>query len=381
MVDPGRSPHLARAAALIASLDRSVEDLRDARERIRSADGDLQALAEATEDLDAMLDRYEDTAFGDGDFEAYLAFQEELASFVSDLDDDLPERAAFESIDERLHQRRLTDDDLADARKTLAEIADRVTVLEERSAAIDRVRRRRWAIERAVEDLRGRIETCETLLAHSDADLSADVTALARPVADYNRRIEADFETFRRTATVRRLLEWLQGVRWYPLVAYRPPPEDLIQYVDSNPVGTESLAQLRQYAEYSRSKLDHYVEDADTFKRSVATHRGYLRRIDADPLTIEWPPPPAGELRYRTRELIAVIDEFATEATLGALQRVRGLAFEADYSRRREAAVARSALDPVDRRRLQWGLVDRERVAADRARERLQASLREAPDP
>jgi len=86
-------------------------------------------------------------------------------------------------------------------------------------------------------------------------------------------------------------------------------------------------------------------------------------------------------VRYRTRELIAAVDRFAAEETVAALRGVRDLAFDGAYARRREAAVAQSALEPTDRRRLQWGIVDRERAAADRAIARLRAALRDAPDP
>ncbi|AWB28549.1 DUF7118 family protein [Halococcoides cellulosivorans] len=381
MVDPGRSPQLARAAGLIASLDRAVADHEAAQERIRAADGDLQALAAAHQEVTALLDQYDETAVGDADFESYLTFQDELATFFEDLDDDLPEREAFESVDERLHQRRLTESDFEAARETLAGVADRVAVLDERRDAAERIRRRRFAIERAIEDLRERVEACAALEAHADADLSADVARLARPITDYDRRIEADFATFRRTASAREFLDWLDDCRWYPLVDLDPPPADLQRYVDRTPVGTEPLGTLREYADYSHSKLDHYVDDPGALKRAVGPHTGYLRRLDAGPLTVGWPPPEADDLRYRTRELLAVVDRIADDATVAALQRVRALAFSDDYSRRREAAVARVALDPTDRRRLQWGLVQRERVAAEQAIDRLQSALSDAPAP
>lgn len=381
MVDPGRSPQRARAAGLIASLDRAVTDYEAAQERIRAADGDLQALAAAHQELTRLLDRYDDSAVGDADFESYLTFQDELATFFDGLDDAIPEREAFESVDERLHQRRLTEADFAAARETLAGVADRMAVLDERREAAERIRRRRFAIERAIDDLREQSDACADLLEYADADLSADVTALARPIGEYDRRIQADFEQFRRTASAREFFDWLEACRWYPLVPFDPPPDRLQRYVDRTPVGDKPLGTLREYAGYSHSKLDHYVDDPSALKQAVGSHTATLRRIDATPLTVGWPPPAADALRYRTRELLAVVDRIADEATVAALQRVRALAFSDSYPRRREAAVARAALDPTDRRRLQWGVVRRERVAADQAIRRLKAALSDAPTP
>jgi len=175
----------------------------------------------------------------------------------------------------------------------------------------------------------------------------------------------------------RKQLAFVESTAAFPLVEYRQPPSELREYVERRPAGEEPVPQLLTYADYSRSKLDHYVEDAGKLKSRVAVHRTYLERLDAEPLTVGWAPPPADELRYRLRELESVVSRIADEDVVARLRDLRALAGEPRYGRLREAALAREELSETERERVQSGDVGEELRRCRAARERLVAALDE----
>ncbi len=138
----------------------------------------------------------------------------------------------------------------------------------------------------------------------------------------------------------------LERSRWYPFVGYDRPPEDLREYVVESSDGEYTIPELLEYADYSRSKLSHYVEDADVLKRRVATQQTYLDGIDAEALTIEWPPDEAEVLCRRTREIRPFVARVADEETVAALRTVRLLTYDDEYDRLQTAAQAVAQLTP-----------------------------------
>jgi len=158
-------------------------------------------------------------------------------------------------------------------------------------------------------------------------------------------------------------------------VSYERPPDDLAAYVRENPAGEYTIPELLEYADYSRSKLSHYVESADELKRNVATQQTYLEGINAEPLTIDWPPEPAGALQARTREYQPFVARIADEDVVAALREVRLLATDPDYDRLQTAARAVDQLSPAERERLADGRVADELETLQAEQERLEDAL------
>jgi hypothetical protein len=136
-----------------------------------------------------------------------------------------------------------------------------------------------------------------------------------------------------------------------------------------------------EYAGYSRSKLSHYVDDPDEFRRQVARNETYLSRLDATPLTVDWPPPSAAQLRHEAGELVAVVARFADESVVARARSVRDLTFRDDYDRLRRSAVARDELTEAERDRLASGAVADELARLRDERDRLRAALDDEDDP
>lgn len=367
-------------AALVTRLERAAAAHEEARDRVAEAGEDrLERLAEHYREITGLMDRYEARSTSDGegdvDMEAFIEYQEKLAHFVEHLPEDLPHRSAFEEVDEIMHQKWLKESDFQAAREALSEVERLVEHLDERERTRERYAEARRDVEVRLREVEDRIEERERLVELGEADLDAPVERLRDPIERYNDAVTDCFEAFKREASAREVLGFVASTDAFPLVEYRQPPADLRAYVVDSEAGTEPIPTLIEYAEYSRSKLDHYVPDAAALKRNVATHQTYLRRLDGGPLTVSWPPPAANELRWRCKELIPAVDRIDDGEVLNALRTVRGLVERADYDRLRDSAIAASRLREDERERLRNGDVQAELDRLRDEQERLETAL------
>mgnify|MGYP000097274897 CR=1 FL=1 len=354
--------------------------LEECEERVEDfGAGELERLADAHEEFAALLARYEDRATGDGDFQAFIEFQSEVADFVERLPEDLLLRETFEECDELLQQRRLTEGDFEQVRANLEPVADLAGRLEERQKARNRYRSARNAVRHRLGEVRERIGDLERVVRLGEADLDAPTERLREPIEAYDEAVREAFEAFRQDAPAREVLALVEDAQRFPVVDIRAPPADLVEYLESSEVGTESIPTLLDYAEYSRSKLEHYVADPGQLKASVRPHTTYLRRLDASPLTVDWPPPPAADLAYHCREAERVVARFAPDV-VEALRAVRRLPKTTDYERLRDSAVARAELGDDQRERLRSGDVAAELEGLRSEREALESALESFPE-
>jgi hypothetical protein len=366
MSDPDPAAELRDARTELADVVSEIEDV---------GEQNVEAVADAYDRATDLLDGNEEAATGTGDFEAYVRFQNAFVELVEELDDDLPTRDAFETANEHLDKRRLSESDFDRGRETLAPAREIAALLDRRESARERVHEAEYAVESRIDELDDRIDELERLEALDDVDLDVPVTDLRDRVDAYNDAVRDAFASFRSTASARTVFELVEATAAYPLVEYRQPPSDLRTYVAERPAGEETIETLLEYADYSASKLDHYVEDPSALKTRVAVHRTYLERLDADPLTVSWPPADAPSLRRRLREIEAVLHRFAPEETVTALRSLRDLTRTDRYERLREAAVVETELDERQRERLRSGAIHDELATARSERERLVAAL------
>jgi hypothetical protein len=353
----------------VERLERAAEAYERAQERVEEVGADaLRDCRDIYSELRTLLERYDGRATGGGDFEAFMEFQGRVGTLTDDLPEDLPERDTFAEVDDFLQQRRLTESDFEQAREMLSPVGDLVGRLDELDEARERYEKARTDAGRRREELRDRIDDLERLQRLGDADLDAPVEHLRDPIERYNDAVTAAFDDFRSDTPAREALAVIERADAYPLVEFQAPPADLLTYVREHDAGREPIPKLLEYADYSASKLDHYVDDAAALRSAVATRRTYLRRLDAEPVRIDWPPPSADALPWLCREYRSVIARFADESVVAALREVRRLAEREDYERLRESAVARSELTESERNRLASGAVEDELSAAREAR-------------
>ncbi len=386
-------PTDARSSAGVAGADDGptpLEELEAARDRLEAietriddhGEGTVEEVATAYRNATKLLEDYVDRATGTGkeNFQAYIELEGTFDTLVSDLDDDLPEREAFEDALEAIDKRRLSESDFERAHEALEPAAEYAELLEEREAARENLAEARKTANKRRRTVKDEIDERERLLELANADLDAPVERLREPIETYNEAVREAFEDYRLEASAREVFDLLERSQWYPFVSYEQPPDDLQRYVRENSAGEYTIPELLEYADYSRSKLSHYVDSADELKRNVATQQTFLDGIDAEPLTIDWPPGPAGELRCRVREYQPFVARVADEEVVAALREVSLLTTDADYDRLQTAAQAVVQLTADERERLADGRVADELEELRTERERLEAAL-EVEDP
>ncbi|MFC7043439.1 DUF7118 family protein [Halonotius sp. GCM10025705] len=392
-----------------------VDDLRAAADRVAAAEAaidehgeaSVEAAADAYRNATRLLDRYEDSATGTGDFTAYLQFQTEILELVDALPDDTFAADAFQRVSDRLDKRRLNEADFEFAREEIEAAGEAVNMLEEREAAIDAYRAARGDADERLAELREEADRLRDLQRLTDVDLDVSTEPLRERVDAYNTAVRAAFERFRETRPARELFDLLADAADRPLVGVDRPPRDLVEYIDSTPAGTEPLAELVEYADYSPSKLEHYVDDPGALRTSVAVHQTYLDRLDAEAFSVTWPPAEAATLRTRLDELAPFVRRLesafadddsgdddsgdaatdddtdaagdAADATAieAARRRLARFTRRDEYERLREVAVAEAELDDDAYDRVASGVVDDDLAAVTDAIAEIEAALDE----
>lgn len=368
----------------------TIERLHHAGEAYASAVAAVDAIdgAKATtvpellRRFESILRAYQDRATGSGDFRGYLEFRREVDTFVADLPEDLAARDAFEAAGERLDERRLLERHFDAAREALEPAREIAATLENRTTAAAELRAARDAAIRHRDALDARIDRLDQLLQYRGIDVDASVAPIRDPIVTYNQAVREAFGVFRRERPAGEVLALFDLADRYPLVGMTAPPAALLGQVQTGDFATLTIPELLEFADFSRSKLAHYIDDPTTFREAIAEHRRYLERRDATPFEIDWPPPPADHLRWRGRELVSVVDRFADEDAVVALRNVlSSVRDNSSYTELRRVALARADLGPDERRRLASGDLAAERADRQADRERLDAVLDDVPVP
>ncbi|MFC6753767.1 DUF7118 family protein, partial [Halorubrum tibetense] len=274
-------------------------------------------------------------------------------------------------------KRRLSEADFAAAREALDPAGAYVDLLTDRDDATDEYRAARKAAREAHDDLTARLAALREVADMADADLDADVARLRDPVEEYNESVREAFRSFYRSASARDVFAFLDRADDTPFVDADLPPADLREYVAEYAAGEEPLPTLLEYADYSNSKLDHYVDDPGALRTAVAVHKTFIDRIDGEPLTIDWPPAPGDELAYEIDELIPLVSRVAGDETVATLRSIRDLARSDEYERLRRAAEVRDALDDPELALLESGAIDDRVREAERTLELVEDVLAE----
>ncbi|MFC7239925.1 hypothetical protein ACFQS4_17325 [Saliphagus sp. GCM10025317] len=378
--DDGSDPR-ADADAARERLERASERLEAAKTAIDEAGGreTVGTGAEAYRTAARLLERYVDLATGTGreTFQHYINLEGEYSTLVEGLPADLPHREAFEASFEAVDKRRLHESDFERAEAALEPAERFVDLLEEHAAAEEELTLARKAAIDQVDALEDEISDLQRLRSLADADLEAPVERLRDPIEAYNESIRDAFESFLYDQSARAVFDLLERSRLRPFVDFETPPPELREYVEENDAGTYSVPDLLEYAGYSRSKLDHYVDDPDELKRRIATRQTYLERIDATPLTLSWPPADATTLRYAIRDRRPLVERVGGQELVECLLAVRERTFDDDYDRLQTAASALDQLSAAERERLQRRDIDAELERVRDAREELEELLAE----
>ena len=364
----------------VARLKEAHEQLQQAQEQVDEfGQEELEQLAEAYNGFVALLERYEDQVVGDeGDFQTNIEFQSQIAEFTEELADDILLAETFDECNEHLKQRWFKTSHFEHVYEQLEPVADLVDRLETYEQRRTEYRNARKQLGQRIHDLEDKIATLERLVRLGDADLDAPTEQLREPIETYNEQVTDAFATFRRERSAREVLSFLDTTTAYPLVPFEKPPAELYSFVQDNPVGDEPLSKLVDYADYSRSKLDHYVDNPDQLKHIVGGQKVFLSGLDSEPLRIDWPPPSADKLRYRCRELTAVVNRLDQDV-VETLRAVEQLPRETNYDQLRNSVMAKESLTDEERKRIQEEDIETQLSEAREQKARFIDALEAAP--
>ena len=366
---------------LIVALERREAELDRTQDRVEEYGEDaLRNLADAYEAFYNILDIYQDQVTGDdGDIQTIVEFQGEVDRAMGNVSADMIHADIFEEADEYLRQKWFSDSDFEHVYDLLEPVESLIERLDERDDALE-------AYREARRDIRSRLNECETEIADlerladlSEADLEAPIERLEEPISEYNDAVEEAFRQFKRSASARKVVSFLEQMEQYPLVEFTSPPPDVVEYIESNPPGEKPIATILEYADYSHSKLDHYVDEPNKLKHAIEGHRAYLETLDGGPLTVSWPPPTAEQLRYRCQELTAAVNRINPDV-VELLRTVQALPRETEYERLRQSAVVRQELTAAEREQLQSRPIEADLAELRDEHERLSEALENYPE-
>lgn len=347
--------------ATLANADTELQDLHEQIAEI--GEEDVEAVAQAYDEFTTVLDRYEDRATDRDDFQGYIEFREKLSAELGSLPSDLPHRDAFEAADEELTTgvTSVLKERNFDRARDYLEPARELVELKNRRAEVEaRYRNARNELQKRQSKLESEITELERLLKLGDADLDAPVELIKEPIEAYNDAVAEAFARFKQEAPARAVLDLLAETSAYPLVDYRTPPENLVNFLEKSSVGEKPISKVLDFAGYSSSKLDHYVDDPQAFRANVATNQTYLASLDATPLQVTWPPGSAEGLQWQLRERIAVVGRFADDEVVALARDVKELGQRDDFEELRTSASAQAELSEHERTRLRDGTIERD---------------------
>ncbi|MFP4218406.1 MAG: hypothetical protein ACLFR6_06170 [Salinarchaeum sp.] len=371
--------------AVVTELEEAAAAYRDAKSAVEDRGRDqLERLADAYETATNLLLEYEDSATDTGarEFVNFAQFKTSFIGLVEDLDNDLPAVDAFAAARDAIDKRRLSEDDFARARQRLGPVEDELEKLDALADARDTLVDARQRAKDRRSALTAEANRLDELLGLGAADFDAPVEELREPVDAYNDAVQTAFDEARRDAPIRQVFALLERAQAYPLVDFRDPPPSLTTFVKEQPAGEHSIAELLEFTEYSRSKLAHYVADPTAFRQAIATNRTYLAELDAQPLTIAWPPPPAGQVPWLIRELRAVADRLVDADAIAALRTIKSIARDEErYRTLRQTAIAEARLGADEQAALVDGTLAARLEAHRDAIDRIDDALAAAPDP
>ena len=388
MADPATAAASTPAADVVTELATAYRRLQDAEAEIEAiGEANVEAAADAYRNATRLLDNYEDSATGTGDFKAYLQFQNQFIALAEGLPEAALAADAVQRASDRMDKRRLNESDFEFAREQIAAAGEAVDLLERREDAHDAYRQARHDTKARREELAAEADRLRRVRDLGGVDLKTPLDPLREPVEAYNAAVREAFEAFRRTESARALLDVLEAAADRPLVDATRPPRDLADYIHTAPAGAEPLSTLQEYADYSPSKLDHYVDDPGALRTHVSVHQTYLDRLSPEPFLIAWPPAESGVLRARLRELAPLVRRLdaaldgedapgdGSDAIEYHRRRLARLTRTDDYDRLRQVAVAEDELSDAEFEMLAAGEVGEELAAVEDGLEAIDAAL------
>lgn len=355
-------------------LQREVEGKTEAFGSL--SESDVSELASAYRQAVSLLEDYRERATGTGDFGGYMEFRTKFTTFAEGLDDDLPHRDAFVAAKEHIDRRRLSDRNFDQAHQELEPVEELVETYNEVESLREEVADVRSKLVSKRRSLLDRRDHLRDLTSVQPDALDAPVASLKSPIDRYNEHIESDHQTFLQETPAREVLATYERLSYFALLDVHAPPSALVTFLEDHPAGGEPIPTVREYLSFSRSKLEHYVDDPGHFIGEIGPHSGYLEKLSPTPFKIDWPPQERSTFMWKLRELIQAVDRFASSDAIEQLRELQQLCRDTErYQHLRSAARLQQELDKTERELVVSGAVHEELESVEQTLAAIDSAL------
>lgn len=332
-------------------LDEAIQELTQKRRTLREEG--IEEVREARglyHELQRYIDRYREPATGHGDFESYIEFQSVLAEIEEQLDGGVYGERGFRDAIQRFESRTLREKHFRRAENDLQGVRETVEVLERVEEIEDELRSERGRLGKRRKELEREIDDLERGIREASEAPDADASRLESLLDSYNEAVEREYESWLSSAAAREVVGHVYRASGMPLIEAEGVDRSTVEALEVSEVGDESVERLLELAEYSDSKLQHYVDDPTRFRSELPT--AWFRVADAEPYKLS-PDMQEGVVERLVPELVRVVSEFASERTIEVLREIGDLARCGRYSGMRRALMARQTTGGVDAESLQ----------------------------
>lgn len=322
----------------MADVSERIQELKRARQRIE--DIGLEK-AKKTHDfyseLSETMEEYREDAVGTGDFETYVEFQgilDDLLQRINNSQNEVYRAEDFERVIDGFEKRVIRESDfrraesrLADVRE-LAETIDRVREIEKE------LRYEKGRLERRKSELESRLKRVGRKIDTAKGVSDIDPSPLISIIESYNSSVETDFEEFYNSAPSIKVARLGEKARDLPLADIKPLDKETVEILRRTGMGQKTVSEVLEYADYSNSKLSHYIERPDEFRRNVSQTWFKLLSADDFKISVETP---QNLIKHKVPELIRIVDEFGSEETVRRLREIHSVAEKGEYAPMRRA--------------------------------------------
>ncbi|MDY6765077.1 MAG: hypothetical protein SV377_05240 [Halobacteria archaeon] len=322
----------------MVDVSETIQELKRARQRIE--DIGLEK-AKKTHDfyseLSETMDEYREDAVGTGDFETYVEFQgilDDMLERVKKNQDEIHRPEDFERVIDDFEKRVIRESDFRHAESTLSDVRELSETIDRINEIEKELRYEKGKLERRKSELESRLKSIKRKIDTAKGVSDIDPSPLVSLIESYNSSVETDFEEFYNNAPAIKVARIGEKARDFPLADIKPLDKETVRILERTGMGRKTVSEVLEYADYSDSKLSHYIDKPEEFRRNVSQTWFKLLSADDFKISVETP---QNLIKHKVPELVRVVGEFGSDETVRKLREIHSIAERGEYAPMRRA--------------------------------------------
>lgn len=263
-----------------------------------------------------------------------------------------------------------------DTRRALEPLEEIAGLRDERNRVEKEIRRQKKARRKKRRELEERARRLRSLRdTRLDPGAEEYIHSIQERLDRVNERIVGVLDALVSNAPTREVIRLLGDVGIRPELGLPRAPDKsgLMGFLGSHPVGNEPIYRVLEYADYSDSRLSHYVDRPREFKDAMSANLAYLEKItDIRRLAPKLQVEPGGMLARRLSALTSLVSRAGSlveKDTSGLVQELREMRREVlsgEYARHFSSYRRIQRLSQEERRLVEAGAVEDELAEVER---------------